>query len=778
MPLPGPERPSRSMNVKMQNSDLWAPRFGGDDATMSAREVGRLMLDHMGHIVGIAAVVTALAGAYAFLATPIYSADALVRVDAPDANAFGTAAHSEGVVSQLAQPGPETEIAMIQSRAVLEPVVQRYRFDISVIPNSFPVIGWLADHFTFGNAGAKRIQIDSLNVPPALEDQKLELRVLSNDRYELLDPAGRVLLQGTAGKTAEGNGVSMLVSGPVPASGTTYTVVRWNSLNAIQRFQRDLKVAEKGKGTGLISISYKSNDAAKATGIANAVAQGYIAVTTGIRQLSDTKTLEFIRLQLPRLREELKVAEMQLSDYQSSARSLQPNAEAQSYLQGGIEYHRQIATLQMRRTQLLQHLTPTSQDVENLDQQIAQLQTALQKFDARFDHMPESARKGVELTRNAKVAEAIYVAMVKKAEELTVRRAGEFGNVHIVDPAMRPSLPVKPNRMLVISAGAGLGLMSGMLFVLMRRRFLEGVTDPLVVEHRFSLPLLGSVLFSQQQERLNATVPPRSLTHMQDGGLRSTHLPSTTVRVASGDGEHSYASMDEIVVPPSTHAYHLLACAHPHDMSVEALRAIRSALQFDLADAPDKVVILTSPTPSVGKSFVAANLAVLQAETKKRVLLVDADMRRGRLASFFNQTNERGLSELLSDQMPLQAAIRPTAVSGLSLLACGAYPPNPSELLAMPCFGELLEKLNQQFDMVIIDTPPVLAVTDAAIIANRAGNTALVLRTGMQTEEEIQEAVRKLEQADARILGSIFNAIPVRRSTKRSMTYLAAYASR
>jgi tyrosine-protein kinase Etk/Wzc len=186
--------------------------------------------------------------------------------------------------------------------------------------------------------------------------------------------------------------------------------------------------------------------------------------------------------------------------------------------------------------------------------------------------------------------------------------------------------------------------------------------------------------------------------------------------------------------------------------------------------------MVIGPTPSAGKSFVAANLAILHAEIGSRVVLIDADMRRGHLASLFNGSNRGGLSEVLAERMPLRSALRQTSVEGLTFLSCGLRPENPAALLMKPRFKDVLERLAGQFDLVIIDTPPFLAVTDASIIASEAGASLLVLRSGMQSEEEIADTVKKMERAEGRIAGAVFNGIPLRRST-RNYGYATNYAS-
>ena len=768
----------------MNTPNLEAGSLGGrPDGGFSARDVMRLLSDHVWAVVGVAGAVVLLAALYVALATPKYTTGALIRIEASDPNELGVGPNGPILVQKQA-PSTDAEITMMQSRAVLEPVMKKFGYDLQVQPHKFPFLGSIAAKFAtpgkpsrpwFGLAkygwGGEKIHIDSLRVPPDLEDSKLKLRALDNDRYELLDSNGATLLTGKVGERASGSGVSLLVDNLVAWPSTEFKVMAFNEVNALKRFSHDLKVSEKGKDTGIVQISFDSSNPSVAAAVANAVAQSYVRATVISRQMSDTKTLEFINQELPRLREELRQAEAALTENQASSNSLQPTAEAQSYLQGGIDLERQIAALQLQRTQTILRFTANSRPVKNIDEQLVQLNAAKQTFDARFNKMPASQRKDVDLTRNAKVAEAIYIAMVNKAEELTVRRAGTTGDVHIVDTAARPADPVSPNVQLVMGASAGIGLMLGALVVFARSQLLTGVTDPRFVEWTMSVPVLGSVLYSPQQEQLKRAMPHSLPTSSPQYGPRVALPLLPTAGVSDGRGAQERAAA------PAMAPNYLLARSYPHNASVEALRGVRASLHFGDAAAPDNIVVVTGPTPGTGKTFVASNLAALEAETTKRVLLIDCDMRCGRLATLFNQQNAGGLSEVLMGKLHIDRAIREVGIPGLSFLSCGTYPVNPSELLMMPRFASLLEELNRQFDRVIVDTPPLLAVSDAAIIANRGGNTILVLRSGMHTEEEIEETVTKLQRAGACVGGAVFNAVPLRRSEKRSYGHLSAYSN-
>ncbi|SIT43929.1 Capsular exopolysaccharide family [Paraburkholderia ribeironis] len=761
-----------------------SPAAETERGQLSASAMLTLMRDHIWEIVVTTVVVLTLAVAYLLIAPPIYSADVLVRVDPPEPNALGLALQQE--MLPPAAPSPVTEMGVMRSRSVLDPVMDKFRFDVQLTPHKIPVLGDIAEKFatpgkpsaawlglkSFG-WGGERVRIGSMDVPRELEEEKLTLTALENGAFELRGPSDQFLVKGVVGTPTTDNGVSILVKELDARPGTKFEVIRWNELDAIKRFEDAIKVSDKVKDSGLLQIEYTDHSADRATEVANELAQQYLASAIASRQLNDTTTLAFINGELPRLLVDLRKAEDALKRYRSTVQSMQPTSEAQAYLQGGLDLDKQIAALQLQRTQLLERYTASSRWVQNIDTQLAQLQDARAKFGDHFSGMPSSERESVDLLRAQKVAETIYLGMVQKAEQLQVRRASTTGGAHILDRAIRPHRPVKPQPVLVLGAGLILGIVSGVVLVFMRRHVMTGVTDPRYVERCMSVPVVGEVLFSQQQLLLDRSFAAGRQNSLPALGERL----SPPLQKAAPDMQfRGRAAGVGAAASVSSDSSRILAACFPHDTSVEALRAVRTAVTRDLAHARNNVLMVVGPTPSAGKSFVAANLAILHAEIGSRVVLIDADMRRGHLASLFNESNRGGLSEVLSERMPLRNALRTTGIDGLTFLSCGVRPENPAALLMKPRFKDVLDRLAGQFDLVIIDTPPFLAVTDASIIANEAGSSLLVLRSGMQSEQEIVDTVKKMERAEGRIAGAVFNGIPLRRST-RNYGYETNYAS-
>jgi tyrosine-protein kinase Etk/Wzc len=629
--------------------------------------------------------------------------------------------------------------------------------------------------------GGEEFSLDSISVPKYLEGSQLTLRALGNGGYQLFDQHGKLLLTGVAGQRATGSDITMLVTTLVAHAGTNFYVMRYNQLDAVGGLAGGLQVVEKGRETGVVQLSYMGTNPHAITAITNAVAASYLKHRQERAQEEASRMLSFLNSEMPRLRSEVRRAETALSEYQSRSGSFQPTQEAGVYLSGGLEYEKQIATLRIARAQLLTRFTAESPEVQTVDAQLAAMTREKARFEDHFKTLPGSEREAMSLQRDAKVAEEIYVALLNKIQELSITRAGTIGNVHIIDEALLPSSPVRPKSALIISASVVLGIIAGVLFAFCRRTFFTGVADPEFVERRFHMPIFGSIPFSAEQAHSDRLAVNMSQAALQGPAARpalSQIVPAGIARLVQPRRPATVtvpAGTQTIVPPAHAPMRPLLVKTHPFDTSVEGLRGLRATLQFGLIDAPNRVVAFTSPAPSDGKSFLCANLAALLAETGKRVLLIDADLRRGRLAQYLGRSPNGGLTELLTGQVDLEVAARATGVEGLHFIAAGAYPPNPSEILTSARFTEVLARLEQRFDLVIVDTPPLLAVADAAIVANIAGSTVLVMRAGAHTERNIAESLKKLRRARARLIGGVMNAVPVK-SGGRYGSYDYAYA--
>jgi tyrosine-protein kinase Etk/Wzc len=413
-------------------------------------------------------------------------------------------------------------------------------------------------------------------------------------------------------------------------------------------------------------------------------------------------------------------AEERYTAYRNAHGLVDATEESRLTLQTVSDAEAQLLTLQRSRAELGAKYTPSSPVVLAVDSQIAMTKQYLEGQKARVNAMPTEQQDALGLMRDVRLTTDLYTAARNNIEQLRLIQASKAGFAQVIDPANVPEHPVRPVRSLVLAASLLLGLLAGVAITFVRELLFAGVTEPEQVEARTGLMVYGMVPHSAKQYDLR----------------RETNAADAHDRI--------------------------LACRHPHDPAAESLRSFRSALQYTLAHASNNIVMVAGPMPEVGKSFVASNLAVILAMGGKRVLLVDCDLRRGALHDSFGLSAGSGLAEVLADPSVFPEAVKRDVVPNLDVLPCGAYPANPAELLDSSVFDSLMHKVSAQYDIVLLDSAPALAVSDAGIIAPRAGSIFLVARFSETRLAEIEETVRRFAQVGSRIHGVMLNGFAMR----------------
>ncbi len=322
-------------------------------------------------------------------------------------------------------------------------------------------------------------------------------------------------------------------------------------------------------------------------------------------------------------------------------------------------------------------------------------------------------RKGIEysvLSREAESNRQIYESLLQRTKETGISGDFKASNIRVVDQAEVPKGPFLPRKQRDISLAALTGLMLALGLV-------------------FFFEYLDNRIKTPQELRATLTVPFLGM-------------------VPSVSGDHQ-ALLTEAVPP----------------QFAEAIRSVRTNVLFSSAEEGAHVVVITSAGPGEGKSVVSSNLAVSLAQAGQRVLLVDADMRRPRVHEIFDMPQEPGLSNLLvGDCKPSEAVRKWPTVNGMCVLPAGMIPPNPAELLGSKRFEEYLQTLGGHFDWVIVDSPPVLAVADAAVVANGASGVIFVVGADQTSRAAAREAVHQLQSAHARVIGAVLNRVDLERN--------------
>jgi tyrosine-protein kinase Etk/Wzc len=685
----------------------------------------------------------AIGGAYAFLATPVYRSDALVQVEDPKATKgfLGDLSDAFGESSPA-----ETEIEILRSRSIVGAVVDELNLVTEAEPRRFPLVGDAVARRNGGREvagapvglraygwGGEVIRVDRLEVRDDLEGERLTLVAGDGARFAVLDPDGGRLLEGEVGVPAAGGGVQLFVSELRARPGLEFGLVRKDRDATVAGLQGALRIAEKGKKTGMLRLALDGEEPARVAATLDALAHAYVRQNVERRSAEARKTLEFLEAQLPILRGRLEAAEAELESYRSHRGSVDVTLEAQASVARAVEIEKAVSEIEVERAAMRERFTADHPAMVALEQKLNRLRGERETLEARLRRLPAAELESARRLRDVKVANELYLLVLNKAQELKVVKEGEIGNVRVLDRAIVPTRPVAPRKgaVLALSLLCGLGL--GVLAVFGLRAFAEGVEDPDALERATGVAVNASVPHSDSQERVERDA-----------------------RRARRD-------------PP------LLAAADSKDLAVESLRSLRTSLQFALVEARNAVVAIGGPAPGVGKSFVTANLAHLLGDAGKRVVAVDADLRRGRLHHYFGMPRGAGLSEAIAGEVPPQDAVRATSSPGVSLLSSGTLPPNPAELLGSDRFQRLLAELAGRFDVVLVDTPPVLAVTDAAIVSRHAGVNLLVVRAGRHPVREIVAALRQLGRSGVRASGIVMNDVRLERGLGRRNAYHYQY---
>ncbi len=681
-----------------------------------------------GLLVALVTLAFVAAGAaYVLIATPVFQADTVVQVEQTGRNTTGlpelSAAPSE-------RSSADTELEILRSRSLLGPVVDQLRLGIVAAPRTFPGLGFLA-RLRDGAApaspllglssyawGGERIAVEQLDVPAALLDRTLELTATGDGGYVLSGPGGERLLEGRVGAVASGTSaggpVRLLVSELVARPATRFRVTRQSRARAIAALQQRLRVSEKGRNTGVLVISLTSPDPARAERILDAIADTYVRQNVEHRSAEAAKALEFVESQLPKVRANVEGAESARASDQARRGTVDLSRESQALLDRSVAVERALSEAELQRPDLRQRFTANHPALVALDQKIETLRRERAAIDARMRTLPGSEVVATRLERDVKVSTDLYDLLLNKAQELRLLKSGTIGTVRVVDPASASDRPVSPDAKMALALSALFGLTAGGGIALGRRALRSGIEDPDGLERATGLPVYTSVPRSLQERRLRR------------GRARS--------------------------IRPT-----VLAAVAPTDPAVEALRVLRATLELALReDGTDNVVVVTSPTAGDGKSFVTTNLAQLLAASGKRVLVVDADLRRGGLHRSFGSARAPGLSDVLAGTIPSGDAIR-KAADGLDWLPTGHIPANPAEALSGDQLQHLVTDLSARYDVVLLDTAPVLPVADAAVVARHAGTTLLVLGAGVHPMPEVHAALKRLTHAGVAVRGFVLN---------------------
>ncbi|WP_299999791.1 polysaccharide biosynthesis tyrosine autokinase [uncultured Cedecea sp.] len=704
-------------------------------STENELDLGRLLgdlIDHRKLIIGVTLLSTACALVYALFATPVYQADTLVQVEQKKGNA---------ILSSLSQMIPDSspesapELQLLQSRMILGKTVNDLNLRTVVSEKFFPIFGegWAR----LSGQPEQTLDVNWLNLSLGRDSSKSVLvTVGENGKYQVsLDDD--ITLQGTVGELLNDNGIDIKISSIDAKPGTEFVVTQYSELAAINNLQQNFTVSEKSKDSGMLGLTMSGEDPILIEKILNNISDNYLQQNIARQAAQDSKSLEFLQKKMPEVRNELDEAEDKLNAYRKQSDSVDLNLEAKSVLEQVVNVDNQINGLTFREAEISQLYKKDHPTYKALMEKRQTLEQEKARLNKRVSGMPATQQEVLRLSRDVESGRAVYSQLLNRQQELSIAQSSAIGNVRIIDPALTQPKPIKPKKPLIVILGFFLGLFASAGIVLASSVLRRGIETPEQLE--------------EQGINVYATVPTSEWL-LKRTRLRSKNFFSNRVRHKTKN------------VP-------FLALDNPIDLSIEAIRGLRTSLHFAMMEASNNVLMISGATPDSGKTFISSSLAAIISQPGQKVLFIDADMRRGYIHELFQMSNDKGLSDILSGKTSASDAVQTFHKAGFDVITRGMAPPNPSELLMHERFKQLLTWASENYDMVIIDTPPILAVTDAAIIGRSVGTSLVVARFEMNSVKEIMVCVQRLEQAGVTVKGAILNGVMKRASSQYGYGY-------
>ncbi|WP_447741425.1 polysaccharide biosynthesis tyrosine autokinase [Variovorax boronicumulans] len=715
-----------------------------DDDTIHLSEYFDILIDRKWLVASVTAVALAIGTAYALLVTPIYQSNLLIQVEdsAPDAKNFlGDTANLFDVKT------PATgEIQIIRSRMVIGGAIEAKQLYTNAQPRYLPFVGeWLSRRakelsspgfLGVGGyvSGTEAVSIAKFDVPSTLEDQKpFTITALAGGQYTLTHPDLAEPLTGTVGKVLERQvpegAVTLVVSRLDGKPGAEFQVSRASLLSTTEDLQKRLQLGEQGKQSNVISVSLEDSDRDRLRNTLNEIGAQYVRQNVERKAAEAEKTIEFLDRQLPEFKQQLEDSEDAYARFRNQNGTVAFDEEAKAALALSVQLQTKLLESQQLRRELLSRFTESNPKVQMIDGQIAAIRHEIQGLEARVSAMPAVQRDALRLERDVRVNGELYKSMLNSSLQLRLVKEGKIGNVRLLDTAVEPKKAVKPQKPLVVALSLVLGLLAGVAFAILRSKLSSGIQNPQEIEDRLGLNVYSVVPLALEQDTI--------LEHIA-GGAKGVQL---------------------------------LAVTSPESLAIESLRNLRVSLQLTLMESGNNRVLITGATPGVGKSFVSGNFAVIMAQAGKRVLLIDADLRKGHLQKAFGLPRKGGLAEVLAGDMTPEQVVHVQVIPNLDVLTTGAYPFNPANMMLSSALGELLNEFSERYDLVVIDSPPVLVAADAAAVAAHSGAVLLVARDNLTQLGELNESIKRLALAGQQVNGVVFNGMDLSRRHYGSYGY-------
>ena len=693
----------------------------------------------IGTITGIITIVAVL---YALLAKPVYEANLMIHVEEESPTA------SKNILSEASslfetKKAAIAEMELLRSRMVVSRAVDNLQFYVEARPSYLPVVGaWFASRNgdalsqpgLFGQDGyvwgGESIEVSVFEVPDAWLKREFFITARPDNRYRFSGGGQPIAFDATVGQRyrvpTPGGVVEIKVDSLHANPGARFRIKRNSRLGTIQAIQGAMVITEQGKQSGVIQVKLQGENARHTYGLLSEIGREYMRQNLARKTEEAEKSLAFLNQQLPILKRQLEHSEDLYNQFRNVHGTVDLREEARMSLTQAAAARTRRMELIQKKTELLARFTENHPVVAAINRQRKEVETEIEAIASRIRTLPVMEQDEARLTRDIKVKTDLYTALANTAQQLRLISVGRVSNVRLIDEPIAPEKPIKPNRPLIVALAVVTGLFLGTLIAFTRDAMRGGIDDPARVERLLRAKVVyASIPHSANEDKL--------------------------MRKVKGD-----------------EALPLLAQILPEDPAIESLRSFRAALQFSMPHFRNNIVMFAGPTHGVGKSFVTVNFAAVMAASGRRVLLIDADLRNGRLHRYFGIGRDQGLSQAVSGATPVEDVIARNVIDNLDFISTGVLPPNRSDFLLHLNFSAVLDTVSPQYDLVLIDTPPLLLTADALVIGARAGGVFLLARARVTTDADITESVKRLNHAWLSPQGVLFNNISHRIGRSRA----------
>lgn len=747
----------------MDSKDLSMPTGRKDNDDIDLMALVLVLLRGWKVILLMALLGLLLGFLYSRYVNPTFKSDALIQIED---NSQGVEAFGESISGLVGTEisKAETEAELIRSGMILEPVVNKLHLRIRLTnPN--------IDHFDKIKSNRIGTQVNTPdNVSLNTENGLVQIRQFDvspaylNKTFTLTrSDAGFVLsngfddFKGQIGQMNQFKGIDgqiHITVNELPTADYPINISKQTVKATTDAINNALTVKEKGEKTGVIQLSMTGENQEQVTTILNQIVQSYVGQNQSRGSEETTKTLAFMETQIPILKEKLEASEALFNNFRKNYGTIDVGKEAEILLSEKSGINEQLNELKLKKADLTTYYTEEHPLVVQINEQLKVLNNRIQEIGRTVAGLPEIQREFLKLSEDTAINREIYLTLLKNYEQLKIVKAGQIGYARILDLPTSTFDAIAPNKPQIMMIATLIGTMFGIMLVLLKNLTRNVVKDPEHLEATTGIPVIATIPRSPLLSKLskNKKASARMLAHVDYNGL-----------------------------------------------SYEGIKSLRTNLVFGMPTGTvvghsAQVLLISGESPGVGKSFIATNLSEVLSQLNKKILIIDGDMRLGELHKMFNLSQDDGLTDyLLQDKrsfspidgtpsnssevsdLGIESFINPTGIERIDLISRGRQTSNPTSLLIGEKFNHLMAELKNQYDYIIIDSPPILAASDAMVLAQHADKVFIVTKFNSSIEGQLLYAIKQMHKANVHVDGIILNDVQQGLMDKYSYNYTYAY---